>query len=206
MVVVMTEGIVLLSNDEDTRTLMIAPELAHIYNLRVNVKNRYIYMSEIEEDTDEELSMVLDYFAHTGMDEVTIRLNSPGGDVKSMFAIHDLIRTSPRDICVYGYGEICSAAVLILACAPRRVVSESCVLMSHESTVGESELGLRAAKERRKWEDWTHTWWCDLMARYTPDGQDAAWWRKKTEKTAEYWLLGGKAIVEAGLADEVAHE
>ena len=40
------------------------------------------------------------------------------------------------------------------------------------------------------------------MAKHTPN--DEKWWRMKTEKTAEYWLLGGDKIVEAGLADRVA--
>jgi len=203
----MMEQTVVIQEGDGNSPIVLAPELQHIFNLRVNPQNGYIYMGEIEEDTDEDLAMALDYFAHSGIQEVTIRLNSPGGDVKSMFAIHDLIRTSPRDICVVGYGEICSAAVLILACAHRRVVMENCCLMSHEPKVtgDEDGLGLRAAKDRRQWEDWILTQWCELMARYT--GKEAKWWKDLTEKKkAEYWLLGGKAIVEAGLADEVIHE
>jgi hypothetical protein len=39
------------------------------------------------------------------------------------------------------------------------------------------------------------------MAQYTPHSEK--YWKLKTERKAEYWLLGGKAIVDAGIADEV---
>jgi ATP-dependent Clp protease protease subunit len=203
----MSEEILIDTSDENQPTPMKpAPELAHIHNLRVNVRDRYIYLEEIEGQTSEEIAMALDYFAHRGADPVNLRLNSPGGDVTEMFAIHDLIRTFPHGVRVTAYGEVCSAAVLLLACGTERAVTESCCLMWHEPKAGEEEgLGLRASKDRRAWEDWILTHWCELMARYT--NNDAKWWQSLTEKKkAEYWLLGGQAIVDAGLADEVVRE
>ena len=174
----------------------------------VDFRERRIFLTgEIEEDTGGWFATVMSLMADpdpsdTNPFPVELYLNTPGGDVTSMFAIHDAIRTSARPIHVYASGQVVSAGVLLLACGHRRFVSESCALMSHEATVGgEEELGFGAAKDRRGYEDWCHTHWCELMARYTP--QEAAWWKRKTERKAEYWLLGGAAIVEAGLADEV---
>ncbi len=74
--------------------------------------------------------------------------------------------------------------------------------MSHEPWgFGDSDLGLRAAKSRRKADDWTHEHWCRLMGKLTPHNSE--WWQEKTEREAEYWLLGGEAIVAAGVADRV---
>jgi ATP-dependent protease ClpP protease subunit len=185
--------------DETEVQLIPAPYISHVINLGLDWKNRIIHLSgEIEEDSGEWMHTVIESL---GKDRIEIHLNTPGGDVDSMYAIHDTIRRH-GNIKVYGYGQVCSAGVLILACGHEREVAESTILMSHESTGSAGELGYRAAKDRRKADDWQHVYWAELMARYTPN--DARWWRQKTEKTAEYWLLGGREIVEAGLADKVA--
>lgn len=197
--------------DDPTHGLKVvpAPRLAHVLELSVDPDRRTIYLGgEIEEETGDWFWTALDQLTEPWGDEqrrnapVYIHLNTPGGDVTSMFAIHDAMRTH-GNVLVYAYGQVVSAGVLLLAAGHRRYVTESCVLMSHENTVGGDDgLGLRAAKDRRKWEDWMHTWWCELMGRYTPN--EAAWWKRKTERQAEYWLLGGQEIVEAGLADYVS--
>ena len=184
------------------KTLPPAPQLAHVQRLGVDIPHRKIYLNEIVEEAETFLAQTLHELQPTTTAPIEIWLDTPGGDVNAMFAIHDLIRIH-AGITVVGYGQVASAGVLILACAQRRLVTESCVLMSHEPKgIGDDEgLGFRAAKDRRKWEDWMHTYWCELMSRYTP--KDASWWKRTTERQAEYWLLGGAAIVEAGLADEV---
>lgn len=190
--------------EEANPPVILAPELVHIRYLGVDVAARAIYVGEIEEDSPDTFAQALTYLAARGDAPVRLMLNTPGGDVTAMFALHDLIRTAPVPVHAFAYGEVVSAGVLLLACCHHRTVTESCVLMSHEATVGEeTELGLRAAKDRRQWEDWSHTWWCELMARYTPDDKDAGWWKRKTERKAEYWRLGGQQIVDEGLADEV---
>jgi ATP-dependent protease ClpP protease subunit len=184
--------------DEEPIKLIPAPHLSHILNLSVDWKARQIYLDgEIEESTGSWLWTVLDQL---GGEPVRIHLNTPGGDVVAMFAIHDAIRHHGA-VTVLAYGQVCSAGVLILACAHDRAVTSSTILMSHESTSSQGELGYRAAKDRRKVDDWFHEYWFELMAKYTP--QDEKWWKQTTERKAEYWLLGGKAIVAAGIADRV---
>ena len=161
-----------------------------------------IYLADIDESTGTWFCEVVDHMnAKADTNSIVLNLNSPGGDVVSMFTIHDAIRLSRRPVRVEAFGQVCSAAVLILACAHERLVSESTCLMSHEPTTGNEALGIRAAKERRKYDDWNHSWWCDLMARYTP--RDPTWWKRTTERKAELWKLGGAEIVEAGLADRL---
>lgn len=183
-------------------------ELAYILDQGVDPRRRVLHLDEIDESTGGWVSQVLAHLNSLSSAPIRIFLNTPGGDVTSMFAIHDAIRTSHAQVHVIGTGQVCSAGVLILACGHKRFVTESCCLMSHEPTIGAPDegLGLRATKSRRKWEDWSQAWWCELMARYTPRDKDARWWAKTTERQAEYWLLGGRAIVEAGLADYVLSE
>ena len=189
---------ILMLNEEEPIKLVPAPVLAHLLNLSVDWDGRQVYLDgPIEEHTGAWFWTVLDAL---GTDEVTVHLNTPGGDEVSMFAIHDAIRRH-GSVTVVAYGQVCSAGVLILACAQDRVVTQSTILMSHESTTTQGELGYRAAKDRRKVDDWFHEYWCELMGKYTPN--DAKWWKSTTEKKAEFWLLGGLAIVEAGIADRV---
>lgn len=181
-----------------------APYLSHVAKTGVDIPGRRIYLGEIETGTSEWVAQALGHMADRGIVAAELWLNSPGGDVTEMFALHDLIRTNRTRVSLntVGYGMVASAACLLLACSPHRVVTESCVFMSHESRgFGGDDLSFGEAKDRRKWEDWSHEWWCELMSRYTP--MDASWWKRTTERKAEYWLLGGKAIVEAGIADEV---
>lgn len=184
--------------EEEEIILTPAPRIAHELNLGVDWDNRIIHLvGEIEHDTGSWIWQLLETFAGR---PVSIQMTTPGGDVNSMYSIHDAIRRH-GSVSVTAYGECCSAGVLILACAHHRKVTESLIWMSHESSGSAGELGYRAAKDRRRVDDFQHEYWAELMARYTP--QDAGWWKRKTERQAEYWLLGGKAIVEAGCADEV---
>lgn len=175
-----------------------APRIAHELNLGIDWGRRIIQLNgTIEDETGPWLWQLLEHFdGHA----VHIHMNTPGGDVGAMYSIHDAIRRH-GNVTVLAFGECCSAGVLILACAQKRFVTESLIWMSHETTGSPGELGYRASKDRRKVDDFQHMYWAELMARYTP--QDEAWWRRKTEKQAEYWLLGGAAIVEAGVADAV---
>lgn len=192
--------VLFLDKEEEEVLLAQAPQLAHVINLGIDWERRVIHVAgEITPESGEWFWTVLERLGHE--QPIQVHLNTPGGDVSSMYAMHDAIRRHGM-ITIVGYGEICSAGVLLLACGHHRQVTENCILMSHESRgSGGDDLGYRAAKDRRKVEDWLHERWCELMARYTPN--DAKWWKTKTERQAEYWLLGGKEIVEAGLADEV---
>lgn len=184
--------------EEEEIDLSPAPRISHELNLGIDWGERAIFLNgEIASDTGDWIYQLLHRFRD---DEVTIHLNTPGGDVNSMFGIHDVIRRHGK-VTVNAYGECCSAGVLILACAHKRLVSESLIWMSHESSGSAGELGYRAAKDRRRVDDYQHEYFAELMSRYTP--QDAAWWKRKTERQAEYWLLGGHAIVAAGCADAV---
>lgn len=184
--------------------LGLAPLLTHKLTLNVDLEQREIYLhDEIEESDGPWFVICLRELERRAKDSpIRVLMSTPGGDVTAMFAIHDAIRATPCPVEVLAYGEVCSAGVLILACADRRLVTPSLALMSHESQGAEGgELGFRASRDRFKFREWQHRYWAELMGRYTPE--TAAWWLRKTERQAEYWLLGGDAIVAAGLADEV---
>lgn len=181
------------------------PEFVHVLNNDVNPNTREIFVDgEIEEDFGNWFTKVHRYLVSKSKDPIVVWLNTPGGSVEAMLAFYDLVKTSPVEIYTIGVGSVCSAGVLMLACGNKRMVTENCVLMTHEHR-GLSDLDLRhsEAKERRKYEDWLHSHWFKLMGRCTEPKRDATFWKRKTEGKAEYWLLGAEDIITDGLADEV---
>ena len=189
------------SSDDDDITNP-APELAHISNLGVDISNRTIYIGDIEEDTGTYFMQVRNFLADKGDGPIHCWINTAGGDCVAMYAMHDAIQTSPIDVVTYGTGMVCSAGVLLLACGHERYVTESCILMSHESSgFGGYDLKLSEARDRRAADDFMETHWCQLMSRHT--GESPEFWQSITKQNAEFWLLGGRAIVEAGIADGV---
>lgn len=194
---------IILGHEDEQRSPPIlhpAPALAHVLDSGVDIFQRVVHLGE--EFDGESGTWFATVVRHLGPAPIDVYLNSPGGSVESMFAIHDIIRWH-GNVRVFAYGEVASAAVLILACAHERRVSPSTFVMSHELRFEDEDMGRRADKDRRKWKDWVHAYWCELMGRYTK--RDSTWWKSHDRGGEVYWL-GGEAIVADGLADRVIPE
>jgi ATP-dependent Clp protease protease subunit len=184
------------------------PELAHVDKMDCNVVTREVFVGgEIDEEFGPWFTCVMADLESLSDDPITIKLDTPGGNETSMFTFHDLVRSSPCHITVVALGQVCSAGVLMLACADMRLVHESTVLMSHR---GKGDVGgdYETIMARTKYVKWSEQHWSRLMDRYTPDevdGQrrDVAFWFNLGKKQPEWWLLGGASIVHEGLADAI---
>ena len=188
--------------------LVEAPELSWIAEFQADLERREIYVyGEIDEDFGSQFLLTFKYMLNKSHDPITIWLNTPGGDLEAAFMFYDLVKASPAHITTIGTGSVCSAGVLMLACGHKRLVTETCSIMSHEGSF-HNEEGIRhsEAKDRRHWEDWTFDRLVTLIGQCTvkakPD-KDAKYWKRITERKAEYWILGGEAIVAEGLADSI---
>jgi len=69
------------------------------------------------------------------LEPVTVTINSEGGDVYSMFAIIDLIKTSPCTITTQALGLVASAALPIFCAGENRNVFSNTTFMHHASSV-----------------------------------------------------------------------
>ncbi len=190
-----------IDTDPIGHRLILAPELHHIEKTGVDVKTREMFVDgEIEEDFGGWFSLTMRYLERHQADQsgVTVWLNTPGGDVNSMFTFHDLVRATQCEVTIIATGQVCSAGVLMLACGNRRLVTESCVLMSHR---GEDTLTghLEQMEAQMKVVKWQERHWAGLMSRYTP--RDAKYWFELGKKSAEWWVTGGESIIKEGLAD-----
>ena len=184
------------------------PEFLHVYKMDLNVSTREVFVAgEIDEDFGPWFTTVIKFLEQQNDRPIIIYLNTPGGDEVSMFAFHDIVQASSCHVTVVATGQICSAGVLMLACANRRLVTESCVLMSHRGK-GTHDGDLETLQSRMKYVEWSEKQFARLMDRYTPeevDGQrrDYSYWFQLGKKRAEWWVLGGEAIVAEGIADGI---
>jgi ATP-dependent Clp protease protease subunit len=80
-------------------------------------------------------------YENTKFDEskqLTLYINSGGGELSSTFALIDIMRSSPIPIRTVGIGAICSAAFMIFACGERghRIISKNTSIMCHQYSGG----------------------------------------------------------------------
>lgn len=162
-------------------------------------KHRTIYFTD---EVDSIYDSMVVAFHQMDQEEGPIKMiiNTPGGDISSMFSIYDIIRLANNEVWGIGTGEVCSAGVLILAGCHKRYVTENCVLMSHKGSTSFSG-NIEDLESRTKWYKWMSDRWPELMSRHTPN--DAAYWKRVQKREAELWILGGENIVQAGIADQV---
>lgn len=129
-------------------------------------------------------------------------VSTPGGEISNMFGIYDVVRGCRNEVVTIGFGEICSAGVLILAAGDLRYATENAWLMSHPETgelagsndVFTSELRLKALmrQERR---------FADIMGRRTR--RTARWWMDVHKgRTKELWL-SARQMVQYGVVDDI---
>lgn len=135
-----------------------------------------------------------------GNARITIVLNSTGGSAMDAQAIAHKIRRHRSPITIEATGEICSAAVVILAAGHKRRMTSSCWLMMHEEqgkvkgsvTDMEHAIKVLRAKENQ---------WNKLLEKYT--GTPANVWAKL--HLGETWLTP-KECLKYGLIDEIVEE
>lgn len=68
-------------------------------------------------------------------DPFTIYLTSEGGDPSLALGLYDRITALSKEVTIYVYGEVCSAAVIILQAADHRCMSQNSLLMMHDITL-----------------------------------------------------------------------
>lgn len=66
---------------------------------------------------------------------IKIYLTSPGGDESAGTAIFDFIQAMPNEVHIYGYGQVCSIAALILQAGSKRFLSRNSQFMIHNGSM-----------------------------------------------------------------------
>jgi ATP-dependent Clp protease protease subunit len=131
--------------------------------------------------------------------DIYMYINSPGGLITEMFAVHDVMQYIKPDVCTVAYGHACSCGSLLLMAGTKgkRGALPNTQIMIHEMAAGYSG---KAKDMRNNWE------WLDkvdkklnnMIVTYT--GQPL----KKVEKDVKLdrWMFPDEAV-EYGIIDKV---
>jgi ATP-dependent Clp protease protease subunit len=116
-----------------------------------------------------------------------------------MFLLYDAVQNSPCEITTIGSGEICSAAVLLLACGHKRLCTQNAWLMAHQSwsSVSGSQTEIQAQAEAHKKME-AKMW--ELLAKHSK--KTAVEWKARAKEQGEIWLSPVE-MVEYGVVDSV---
>jgi len=129
---------------------------------------------------------------------VTIRINSPGGSVYDSLAIIGRMNSSTCPIHTEGFGQVMSAATLILAAGKKRRMSKFCTFMHHKTQYmvgGDHDTIVDEVKQQEREEKL----WCEWMAEMTE--RDAKFWYNAAKKKNYY--ATAKECLLLGVVDEI---
>lgn len=155
--------------------------LHHAFEHGVNFQLRTILINgAIDESTFMLVDAALTQMEADSKKGVIIKINSPGGGVYDALAIVGRICASPRHITTEGYGQIMSAACLVLACGDKRKISKYAWFMHHEGSLEVSgkvsELEHHIKQEKKE-----ELAWADCMAQFS-------------NRSCDFWLRKGKGL------------
>jgi len=136
----------------------------------------------------------------TGVGPIDIYINSPGGDVYSMFAYIDRIQSSGCDINTIATGLVASAAIGILAAGDKRFATPHTSFMHHSSSYGAGFDRLSSHDNELKHVKDLEARICKFLAKQT--GSSYAFW-KGTGKHIDHYFDAEKAK-EVGLIHEIS--
>lgn len=134
-------------------------QLEYAFDHFVDLHNRIIILKDdIDSDMFAKLSIGMHQLESISKKTITIEINSPGGFAYDALAIIGRIKNSPCKIVTIGYGQIMSAASIILAAGDDRKMSKYAWFMVHEgkdevrgSVKSIMEYAKQAHKEEIRW-------------------------------------------------------
>lgn len=115
---------------------------AHDYG--IHVPSASIWLGEGEDGIDRQtlvrLAKNLLILESAGKPQITVYLNTPGGDVQQALGIYDLLKGANAHITIIGYGSIESAGTVVLQAGDHRAVSRNSLVMYHHGTTEIPEM------------------------------------------------------------------
>jgi len=132
-------------------------------------------------------------------EDIYMYINSPGGEVTSMYAVYDCMNYIKNDIVTLGFGNVASAASFILAAGTKgkRYILPNCEVMIHELSGGsqgkatDMEIDLRHSLKLR-----------EKMTNHYVELTGQPIEKVKHDMERDYWLDAEEAV-EYGLADKI---
>jgi ATP-dependent Clp protease protease subunit len=165
------------------------------------LRDRIVFLGTPVDDASANLivAQLLHLESEDAAKPIDLYINSPGGDVTAMFAIHDTMQYLRPPVATTCIGQACSAAAVLLAAGEpgmRRALPNARVLIHqpHGGAQGQSsdiEIQVREMVDMRDR-------MVDILVRATSQSRE----RIVADIDRDY-ILRGQAAVDYGLVDEV---
>ena len=170
----------------------------------ISLKRRRIFLSgEIENGKSDVIIRSLLLMADIGKEDITLVINSLGGDLYDTFAIYDIMKSIPNQIRTISVGKCQSAAPLILAAgAPNKRFSfPNCHFMVHDIwTEGPPDATVEAARRELRHTTELRKRYIELMGRNTKIA--ATDWKKICRRPGDSFFGVEKAL-QYGIIDSI---
>lgn len=175
---------------------------ALLFSQGIDTVNRsFTFTGEIDDKSFEAVDIKMTILEQANKKApITIKLNSPGGEVTAAWAIVSRIGRSTCPVNIEVHGEASSAATVILACGQKRSVSRFSTLVFHETRFDDVAGKLSELQE-------FVAAWAKKQNMY------AVYLASKSKKSASFWnrLMNTKKdihltpaqLLKIGLIDEV---
>jgi len=185
----------------DTSLTLRALQLEYYLSYGINLRDRVLTLSgPIETPMFDLVDVAMSEFEADSRKGITVRIHSEGGSVYEALAIIGRLRsTKITKLTTEGYGQIMSAATMILACGDERKINKYAYFMHHEAAYGveygrvseHEDILEQVRKEEDDWAGW--------MAGFSK--KNKVFWRETGCRKDAYF--NPNELVKLGVADEV---
>jgi ATP-dependent protease ClpP protease subunit len=185
---------------ESLKLEQLKANLEYAFECNVNLKERVILLTgEVNDEMYQLLEVALTELESYNHQQVTIRINSEGGDEYAAMAIVGRIKRSKCKIVTEGYGQIMSAAILILASGKHRRLSRYTAFMHHEGAYDSDFERHSNKKAYVAHMEWMEKQWAKWMAEMSSKSE--VWWYEQAKHTDKYWTP--EQVLRYGVVDEL---
>jgi ATP-dependent Clp protease protease subunit len=134
-------------------------------------------------------------------DELTIYINSDGGNLQDAFALIEVMQKSRKTIRTIGIGSVCSSAFMIFAAGTKgqRFISETASIMCHQFSYTNNGK-YHDMKSTMRETDLINQRMTALLKEFT--GLETRTIKTKLLPPSDVWLTAEEAI-ELGIADQI---
>ena len=138
-------------------------------------------------------------FSESAPEQLTILINSEGGDLSDAFALIEVMRGSKIPINTVALGQVASAGLLIFMAGDYRIITPSCSVMSHHFSAGVSGTFHDLINANKEW-NFTQQRIVNMYMECTGMSEEQI--KEQLLPTRDVYLTPSEAV-ELKLADEV---
>ena len=135
-----------------------------------------------------------------GVDELAVRINSPGGDVSEGTAIYNALSRWPGRVVVHIDGMAASVATLVAMAGDEIRTAENAMWMVHQPWTG----AVGDAPEMRRVADVLDRFWSAMLTTYSRrTGRRSETISNRVERAGGEWWMTAEEAVKEGFSDAV---